>query len=205
LPRCNLSVTSAFEKLLLELKRLPGLGFRSAERIALHLLVEQPDALERLLESMQEAGQNVCRCEICGNIAEAAQCTICSDESRKSSLICVVEHVPDLIAIERSGAWNAHYHVLHGKLSPIHGIGPENLNLQSLQDRINSTEVTEFVLALSNDIEGQATCHYIQEEIVGQRPIKMTRIGFGLPSGGGVTYADSVTLRSALDGRRDYH
>lgn len=198
-------MTSAFEKLLQELKRLPGLGFRSAERIALHLLVEQPQALESLVACMQDAQKTVCRCKTCGNIAESAQCAICSDESRNSSLICVIEHVPDLIAIERSAAWKGHYHVLHGKLSPIHGVGPENLNLYSLQDRIESADVTEFVLALSNDIEGQATCHYIQEEIVGQRPIKVTRIGFGLPSGGGVTYADAVTLRSALDGRRDYH
>ena len=117
----------------------------------------------------------------------------------------MVEHVPDLIAIERSAAWKGQYHVLHGKLSPIHGVGPEDLNLQSLKARLESGEITEFVLALSNDIEGQATCHYIQEEIVGQRPIKVTRIGFGLPSGGGVTYADSVTLRSALEGRREYH
>ena len=198
-------MTSAFEKLLQELKRLPGLGFRSAERIALHLLVEQPQALENLIESMQEARQTVCRCEICGNIAEDIQCAICSDERRNSSLICVVEHVPDLIAIERSSAWKGHYHVLHGKLSPIHGVGPEDLNMHSLQNRIEATQINEFVLALSNDIEGQATCHYIQEEIIGQRPIKVTRIGFGLPSGGGVTYADAVTLRSALDSRRDYH
>lgn len=198
-------MTSAFEQLLQELKRLPGLGFRSAERIALHLLVEQPQTLDRLIKSMQEAQQTVCRCKTCGNIAEAAQCNICSDKSRNASLICVVEHVPDLIAIERSGAWKAHYHVLHGKLSPIHGIGPEDLNLQGLQDRIQAVEVSEFVLALSNDIEGQATCHYIQEEIVGNRPVKVTRIGFGLPSGGGVTYADAVTLRSALDSRQDYH
>ncbi len=198
-------MTSTFEKLLKELKQLPGLGFRSAERIALHLLVEQPQALESLVGSMQEAQKTVCRCKTCGNIAENAQCAICSDENRNSNMICVVEHVPDLIAIERSAAWKGRYHVLHGKLSPIHGIGPENLNLQSLQDRLESADITEFVLALSNDIEGQATCHYIQEEIVGQRPIKVTRIGFGLPSGGGVTYADAVTLRSALDGRRDYN
>jgi recombination protein RecR len=116
----------------------------------------------------------------------------------------VVEHVPDLIAIERSSAWKACYHVLHGKLSPIHGVGPEQLNLKSLQARIQTGEVTELVLALSNDIEGQATCHFIQEELLEHRPIKVSRIGFGLPSGGGVTYADSVTLRSALEGRRTY-
>lgn len=197
-------MTPAFEKLLQELKRLPGLGFRSAERIAMHLLVEQPEALEGLMESMGEARTAVRRCDTCGNISESPKCAICEDERRNAGSLCVVEHVPDLIAIERSAAWKGQYHVLHGKLSPIHGVGPEDLNLQSLKARIESGEITEFVLALSNDIEGQATCHYIQEEIVGERPIKVTRIGFGLPSGGGVTYADSVTLRSALEGRREY-
>jgi recombination protein RecR len=197
-------VTPAFEKLLQELKRLPGLGFRSAERIAMHLLVEQPEALEDLMTAMGEARIAVRRCDTCGNISESPKCAICEDVRRNASSLCVVEHVPDLIAIERSAAWKGQYHVLHGKLSPIHGVGPEDLNLASLKARIESGEITEFVLALSNDIEGQATCHYIQEEIVGGRAIKVTRIGFGLPSGGGVTYADSVTLRSALEGRRDY-
>lgn len=198
-------MTSAFEKLQQELKRLPSLGFRSAERIALYLLVQKPEAMENLIGTMKEAQQSIQRCEVCGNIAESTQCSICSNEYRNPSLICVVEQVPDLIAIERSDAWKGRYHVLHGKLSPIHGVGPQDLNLQSLHNRLQSEEVKEFVLALSNDVEGQATCHYIQEEIIGQRPIKVTRIGFGLPSGGGVTYADSVTLRSALDGRREYH
>ena len=116
----------------------------------------------------------------------------------------MVEHVPDLIAIERSSAWQGGYHVLHGKLSPIHGVGPGQLNLTALLRRIEAGELSEFVLALSNDIEGQATCHYIQEELVGSHPIEVTRIGFGLPSGGGVTFADAVTLRSALESRRAY-
>jgi recombination protein RecR len=197
-------VTPAYEKLLQELKQLPGLGYRSAERIAMHLLVEQPEKLPNLIQSLEHARDAVGRCEVCGNIAEAQLCGICADTRRNPDSICIVEHVPDLIAIERSSAWKGQYHVLHGKLSPIHGIGPEQLNLKSLQARLEDGTISEFVLALSNDIEGQATCHYIQEEIVKDRPIKITRIGFGLPSGGGVTYADSVTLRSALDGRRDY-
>lgn len=197
-------MTPAFEKLLGELKRLPGLGFRSAERIAMHLLVEQAHTLPPLVDSLEQARRVVSRCQGCGNIAEGGLCPICVDERRDASTVCVVEHVPDLIAIERSSAWRGHYHVLHGKLSPIHGVGPEDLNLETLQRKIEAGEVGELVLALSNDIEGQATCHYIQEALVGERPIRMTRIGFGLPSGGGVTYADSVTLRSALEGRREY-
>lgn len=197
-------MTPAYDTLLQQLKRLPGLGYRSAERVAMHLLVERPEAMAELLEAMNNAKQVVGRCRICGNMAEGQLCAVCEDTRRDGSTICVVEHVPDLIAIERSNAWKAQYHVLHGKLSPIHGVGPEQLNFESLQARVESGEVSELLLALSNDIEGQATCHYIQEELVQNRPIEVSRIGFGLPSGGGVTYADSVTLRSALEGRRIY-
>lgn len=197
-------MTPAYDRLLQQLKRLPGLGYRSAERLAMHLLVEKPDTMEELISSMSAAREAVGRCQICGNIAESEHCSICEDPKRDRSTICVVEHVPDLIAIERSSAWKAQYHVLHGKLSPINGIGPEQINFEGLQARIATGEVMELVLALSNDIEGQATCHYIQEELVQDRQIKVSRIGFGLPSGGGVTYADSVTLRSALEGRRNY-
>ena len=197
-------MTPSYDRLLQELKKLPGLGYRSAERIAMHLLVESPQRMSDLRESLEQASRSVGRCEICGNLAEDAQCDICLDSSRDGGRICVVEHVPDLMAIERSGAWRGRYHVLHGKLSPIHGVGPEKLNFESLRTRLEGGEVSELVLALSNDIEGQATCHFIQEELVGERPITVTRIGFGLPSGGGVTYADSVTLKSALDGRRAY-
>lgn len=171
----------------------------------MHLLVEDRESLTELIESLEAAKSVVGRCDACGNIAENEQCVICADERRDPSKICVVEHVPDLIAIERSAAWKGCYHVLHGKLSPIHGIGPEKLNFTSLQRRIEAGGIAEFVLALSNDIEGQATCHYIQEELVGSQPIEVSRIGFGLPSGGGVTFADSVTLRSALEARRSYN
>lgn len=170
----------------------------------MHLLVESPDAMANLQDALANAGQSVSRCPTCGNISEGEECAICLDASRDSSRLCVVEHVPDLVAIERSSAWRGKYHVIHGKLSPIHGVGPEKLNFQSLLKRIEAGDIEEIVLALSDDIEGQATCHYIQEELVANRPIRVSRIGFGLPSGGGVTYADSITLKSALDGRRTY-
>lgn len=197
-------MTPAYEDLLKQLKQLPGLGYRSAERIAMQLLVEKPERLERLMVSLERAHEVVGRCPRCGNLAESGACVICDDSRRDPQVICVVEHVPDLVAIERSSAWQGQYHVLHGKLSPIHGVGPEDLNFSALEERLEQGEVQEIVLALSNDIEGQATCHYIQEEIVGGREIVVTRIGFGLPSGGGVTFADSMTLKSALDARRQY-
>jgi recombination protein RecR len=197
-------VTPAFEKLQKQLKQLPGLGFRSSERIALHLLVEKPAQLPALVAALQEAARTVRRCARCGNLAESELCEICADERRAAGVICVVEHVPDLVAIERSGAFRGVYHVLHGKLSPINGVGPDDLNLRSLLARVEAGGVREFILALSNDVEGEATCHYLTEHLPPAQPVKVSRIGFGLPSGGGVLYADSVTLKSALEGRREY-
>jgi recombination protein RecR len=197
-------MTPAFEKLQKHLKQLPGLGFRSSERIALHLLVEKPARLPALVEALEEAAKSVRRCDRCGNLAEGERCALCADERRDQSVVCVVEQVPDLVALERSGAYRGVYHVLHGKLSPIQGVGPNDLNLPSLLARIESGEVRELILALSNDVEGEATCHYLTQHIPAERGVKVSRIGFGLPSGGGVLYADSVTLKSALDGRREY-
>lgn len=196
-------MTPAFEKLQKHLKQLPGLGFRSSERIALHLLVEKPTQLPELVKALEEAAETVRRCARCGNLAEGELCAICADERRDQSLVCVVEHVPDLVALERSAAYRGVYHVLHGKLSPIQGVTPDDLNLHSLINRVESGEVKELILALSNDVEGEATCHYITQHLPGSG-VKTTRIGFGLPSGAGVLYADSVTLKSALEGRRDY-
>jgi recombination protein RecR len=127
-----------------------------------------------------------------------------SNPKREASSLCIVEQVPDLLAIERSQAHRGSYHVLHGRLSPINGVGPEHLNLATLEKRLKDEPITEIVLALGNDIEGEATCHYIRESIAQVRSgIKVSRIGFGLPSGSGLTFADTATLRSALEGRRN--
>jgi len=195
---------TSFEQLQGLLKKLPGLGYRSAERIALHLLVEKPERIDALIHALDEARNRLKRCPVTGNITEGARCPIYEDPNRERDLVCVVEQVTDLLAFEKSGAFRGTYHVLHGKLSPVHEIGPEELNLKSLQERLASGKIRELILALSNDIEGEATCHYIQEELIRKRgyPVNVSRIGFGLPSGGGVTYADAVTLRSALEGRK---
>ena len=197
-------MSTAFEQLQQCLKRLPGLGYRSAERLALHLLVEHPEACDELLQSLTAAQAKVRACPRCGNLCEEDLCSICSDPRRDENLICVVETVPDLRSMERAGAYRGHYHVLHGKLSPLHGIGPEDLNLESLKARLGENTFSEAILALSNDIEGEATCHYLQEEIFAGTGIGISRIGFGLPSGGGIPYADPTTLRSALEGRRRF-
>jgi recombination protein RecR len=197
-------MTPAFERLQQQLKQLPGVGYRSAERIALHLLVGKPADLPVLVSALEEAARSVRRCTRCGNLAEDELCAICADERRDQRIVCVVENVPDLVALERSGAYRGVYHVLHGKLSPIHGVAPQDLNLAPLLMRAQVGEVSELILALSNDVEGEATCHYLTEHLPAGAEIKVTRIGFGLPSGGGVLYADSVTLKSALDARRVY-
>lgn len=197
-------MTPALEHLQKLLKKLPGVGYRSAERIALHLLVEKPQQLPELVAALEAAAKSVRRCDQCGNLAEEAVCPICADERRANGQVCVVENVPDLVALERSGAYRGRYHVLHGKLSPIRGVGPGDLNLDSLLARLAAGEITELILALSNDVEGEATCHYLTERLPAHGGVKVTRIGFGLPSGGGVLYADAVTLKSALEGRRDY-
>lgn len=196
-------MTPAFEKLQKQLKQLPGVGYRSAERIALHLLVERPERLPALVATLQEAATAVRRCARCGNLAEGELCAICADSKRLAGVVCVVEQVPDLVAVERSGAYRGTYHVLHGKLSPIQGVGPEHLNLAPLLERVERGEVGELIFALPNDVEGEATCHYLTSRLPPGK-VRTTRIGFGLPSGGGVLYADAVTLKNALDGRRDY-
>jgi recombination protein RecR len=195
---------SALEDLQQQLKHLPGLGFRSAERIALHLLVEQPERLPALVAALEEAARSLRRCGRCGNLTDGELCAICADGRREQRQVCVVERVPDLAALERSGAWRGSYHVLHGRLSPMHGIGPEQLNLAPLFVRVTAGEVDEIVLALANDVEGEATCHYVASHLPAEPLVKISRIGFGLPSGSGVVFADGVTLKSALEGRRGY-
>jgi recombination protein RecR len=198
-------LTTAFDKLRQILRKLPGVGYRSSERIALQLLVEKPLVLKELVSALEEASLSIHRCARCGNIAEGSLCDICDDPKRDQRSICVVENVPDLMALERSGSWRACYHVLHGKLSPLHGVGPDELNIAALLSRIESDGIEEIVLALSNDVEGEATCHYIQQHLPADAPARVSRIGFGIPSGGGVLYADPVTLKSALDSRRAFH
>jgi recombination protein RecR len=197
-----------FDKLRQTLRKLPGLGSRSAERIALYLLVERPEKCAELVEDLREASSKIARCEVCGNICETHAgdarplCEVCADNLRDSRTVCVVESVPDLLAIEKSGAYKGVYHVLHGRLSPVKGIGPAELNLQSLSSRVASGGIDELILALANDIESEATCHYIQDRIVAGSNVCVSRIGFGLPSGAGIGYADATTLRSAIESRK---
>ena len=196
-------MTPGYDHLVRLLKTLPGLGYRSAERIALHLLVEKTDKLDELISSLHDASDSIGPCENCGNLSEGKICSICADPDREFETVCVVERVPDLFAIERSSVFRGQYHVLQGKLSPLRGVGPERLNFPSLIKRIKGGTIKELILALGNDLESEATCFYIQNEVVRGIKVKVSRIGFGLPSGGGVTFADEMTLKSAIESRKD--
>jgi recombination protein RecR len=195
-------LTPQYQALVQALKRLPGLGYRSAEKVALHLLVESPPASTALIDLLSQAKAVLGPCESCGNLAEEKLCSLCLNEERDRSKLCIIEGVTDLFAMERAGVFRGLYHVLHGKLAPVRGVGPEKLNIDMLKNRLSAGEIREVILALGNDLEGEATCNYLNQEIFQGFDLEVTRIGFGLPSGGGVTYADEVTLRSALEGRK---
>lgn len=197
-------MTPSFEKLHKHLKQLPGLGHRSAQRIALHLLIHKHGFIDSFINALQEASQAVRLCSSCGNLTENSLCSICLNEARNHSIICILAQVPELYAIEKTGSFNGSYHILHGILSPLKGIGPDLLNLKSLKARLDSGKIEEVILALGNDIEGEATCYYIQEMLIADLPIRVSRIGFGLPSGSAVEFADCATLKSALEGRKNF-
>jgi len=158
-----------------------------------------------LADSILAALEHVTPCPVCMGLSEDGKlCKICGDNSRNDTVVCVVEKPADIEAIEKSGAWRGKYHVLGGKLSPLKKIGPEKLNIASLAKRIESGEIEEIILALSNDIEGEATCHYIQERIIADKNIRLSRIGFGLPSGSQLGFADAGTIKSAIDSRKSF-
>ena len=191
-----------YERLVHSLKALRGMGYRSAEKIALHLLVEKPAKSEELTDRISVARQQLGPCLICGNLTDEDECNICSSEVREVERLCIVENVTDLFAMEKAGVFRGKYHILMGKLSPVRGVGPEQLNINSLQQRLENSDVEEVILALSNDMEGEATCHFIKNEVLKDSNLEVTRIGFGLPSGGGITYADENTLLNALQSRK---
>ena len=195
-------MSEPYERLVQSLKALPGLGYRSAEKIALHLLVEKPDRAKELIERISIAKETLGACRICGNLTDQEVCKICASDERESERLCVVESVTDLFAMEKAGVFHGKYHILMGKLSPVKGVGPEQLNISSLRQRITGGKIEEVILALSNDMEGEATCYYLKNEVFLNENLKVTRIGFGLPSGGGITYADQNTLENALQSRK---
>ena len=191
----------AFERLVTELQRLPGIGGKSAARLAYHLLRSPKPEVERLARVIAESREAVRRCSICGTLTEEDPCGICSDPERDASLLCVVEEPGNVAAIEKTGEYRGRYHVLWGALSPLKGIGPEEIDAEGLARRI-TPEVKEVILATNPNVEGEATALYIARRV---RPtgIKVTRIAFGLPVGGDIEYADEVTMARSMEGRRE--
>ena len=189
------------QDLIEELGRLPGVGPKSAQRIAFHLLAADPGDVRRLVDVLTTVKEKVRFCTTCGNVAEDAQCRICRDPRRDLSLICVVEEPKDVLAVERTREFRGRYHVLGGAISPIEGIGPEDLRVRELMTRLADGAVTELILATDPNLEGEATATYLAR-LVKPMGLRVTRLASGLPVGGDLEYADEVTLGRAFEGRR---
>ena len=189
------------QELIDELGRLPGIGPKSAQRIAFHILTTQSFDTTRLAEILAEVRDKVKFCDICGNVTEQETCSICRDPRRSASVICVVEEAKDVAAIERTREFRGLYHVLGGALSPIDGIGPDDLRFAQLVRRLADGTVTEVIIATDPNLEGEATATYLSRLLV-QPGLRVTRLASGLPVGGDLEYADEVTLGRAFEGRR---
>lgn len=189
-------------KLIAELSKLPGIGGKTAQRLAFHILSLSDDEADALADAIREAKHSMHYCSVCGNLTDVDPCPVCSDETRDHSIICVVEDPKDVSAMERIREYKGVYHVLNGAISPIDGIGPDDINLRSLIIRLQSDDVKEVILATNPNIEGEATAMYIAK-LIKPSGIKVSRIAHGIPVGGDLEYADEVTLSKALEGRRE--
>ena len=196
------SYAGPVQDLIDELGRLPGVGPKSAQRIAFHLLkLPKIDAL-RLATAIAEVKDKVTFCPRCFNIAEGAECSICTDSRRDSTVICVVEEPRDIVSVEKTGEFRGRYHVLQGAISPIEGIGPDQLKVRELLVRLDPEGVTEIILCTNPNLEGEATAMYLSR-LIKPLGVKVTRVASGLPVGGDLEYADELTLGRALEGRRE--
>jgi len=195
------SYAPAVQVLIDELGRLPGIGPKSAQRIAFHLLKLPAQDAERLAHAIRDAKAKVRFCERCFNVSELALCAICSDERRDPSVICVVEEARDIVALEKTGEFRGRYHVLLGAISPIEGIGPEQLKVRELLMRLGDETVNEVILCTNPNVEGEATAMYLAR-LLKPLGVSVTRLASGLPVGGDLEYADELTLGRALEGRR---
>lgn len=189
-------------KLINELSKLPGIGGKTAQRLAFHILSLDDKEASALAQAITEAKQTMKYCSVCGNLTDRDPCGICTDQNRRQDVICVVEHPRDVMAMERIKEFDGLYHVLHGAISPMDGIGPEDINLKQLIVRLQNSRVKELILATNPNIEGEATAMYIAR-LIKPSGIKVSRIANGIPVGGDLEYADEVTLLKAMEGRRE--
>lgn len=191
----------AVQDLIDELGRLPGIGPKSAQRIAFHIMEAESEDMLRLSDAIRTVKEKVKLCELCFNVSEQDRCNICRDDRRDTSLLCVVEESQDVMAIERTRAYRGRYHVLGGSINPIAGIGPEQLHVRELLTRLQDDVIQEVILATDPNLEGEATATYLGR-MLGATGIRVTRLASGLPVGGDLEYADEVTLGRAFEGRR---
>jgi recombination protein RecR len=182
--------------------QLPGIGPKSASRLTFYLLRRPAEQAEALAEALRDLKQKIVFCGVCYNITEESPCAVCSDEGRDRSIVCVVEEPLDVVAIDRTGEYRGLYHVLHGAISPVDGIGPDELRINELLARIRANPVTEVLLATNPNLEGEATAMYLAR-LLQPLGVRVTRLARGLPVGGDLEYADAVTLGRALEGRRE--
>lgn len=189
------------DRLTAALGRLPGIGPRSAERLALHLVQTDPAMVEHLATALLEARRRIRSCEVCGALTEHSPCALCADPARDAGQLCIVERPTDVLRLEKSGGFRGHYHVLGGRLSPVNGIGPEDLRVAELDRRVAAGGIREVILALGTDVEGDATAHFLADRVA-PAGIAVTRLAAGLPAGSGLDFADELTLSRALEGRR---
>lgn len=197
----------AIDELTTELARLPGIGRKTALRLTYFLLKRSPEESRRLARAIDAVAERVRECSRCGNLTETDPCDLCRDARRDGTIICVVEEAADIGAIERTGQYHGLYHVLGGRLSPLEGVGPDELNIDALLRRVGSTNggevgVAELIIATNPSVEGEATALYLQK-LVGPQGVRVTRLARGLPVGGDLEYADGVTIAEALSGRRE--
>lgn len=191
----------AIQDLIDELGRLPGIGPKSAQRLAFHVLAADPADVRRLVHAITQVKETVRFCRVCGNVAEQDECRVCRDPRRDPAVVCVVEEPKDVVAIERTRQFRGRYHVLGGAISPIDGIGPDDLRIRELMTRLADGAVNELILATDPNLEGEATATYLAR-LVRTMGLRVTRLASGLPVGGDLEYADEVTLGRAFEGRR---
>jgi recombination protein RecR len=189
-------------RLIDELKKLPGIGAKSAQRLAFHILRSSDDDAGALAAAVRDVKAQLRLCSLCNNITDVDPCSYCTSATRNQRLVCVVEEPTNIAAVEKTRHYNGVYHVLHGSISPLHGVGPEHLRISNLVRRIDSGEVDEVILATNPTVEGEATAMYLSQQV--RRPgVKVTRIATGIPAGSDIEYADEVTMLKSIEGRRE--
>jgi len=200
-----MQIPKTVQKLIESFEKLPGIGPKTAQRLTFYLLHVPQSELDNFSSSLSNLKKNTIICSICNMIDEVNPCSICADKERDKSVICVVEQPLDVLALEKNGSFKGLYHVLHGKIDPLNNIGPDEIFISSLSQRLKGEDVTEVILATNPTMEGEATAMYIAKQIRVKKPeIKITRIGRGLPVGADLEYADDITLQRAMEGRSEY-